>query len=133
MEFKVGDFVRGTSGRYSITNHNMTKGKVVNIRNYQGQQILDVQILELNDPDKLYEVGKVYEDLYARHFEKIEDFTMDSVKLVYSVKFKGTFIIIGEKHIVFTDARPEDIGISTLGEQLDPIETAKALALYRAK
>jgi hypothetical protein len=133
VKFKVGDIVKGTSGRYSVTNHKMTKGKVIKVSEFQGQQVLDIQILEMNDPSLQHEVGIAYDSCYARHFEKVNNITLDSLKFEYDSQLKGTFITIDKKHIVFVNAKPEDLGVSSLSEKQDPIETAKALALYRAK
>lgn len=141
-KFKVGDIVTGTSGRYGVTNQNMTKGKVYRIRDFRGEQVIDIKILEHKNRS---EVGKYYDDLYARHFELandevevVRDFISDtsspleSVDFEYDKKLKGTFVTINKKHIIFVDVHPEEIGVSFIGEKVDSVEVAKALALYRA-
>ena len=65
-KFKVGDLVRGNNAdRYTITNSDMVKGKVVYV-NPSGS--IDVRVLEHK---KGYGIDTVFYYLEAKHFDKI--------------------------------------------------------------
>lgn len=73
-KFKVGDIVKGISDEYVITNDEMTKGKIVNIRK-NGD--IDIKVLEHNE--KEYEnCNTIYTYLNPKDFELIEE---DSIKV----------------------------------------------------
>jgi hypothetical protein len=135
MKFKVGDIVTGKQGSiYGVTNQTMTKGEVVSVGEFRGEQVLDIKILEHLNPKNNNEI---YDNMYAKHFNLVSQAKPLQEKLNYTLeydnKLKGTFITINEKYILFVDVTPQEIGISSLNEAVSPVEVAKALALYRAK
>lgn len=66
-KFKIGDIVKGISNHYNITNYNMAKGEVINIRK---NGYIDIKILE---HFKSCEIGEVYHKLRPEYFELIKN------------------------------------------------------------
>ena len=66
-KFKVGDIVRGISSKYSVTNYNMTEGRVMSICS---NGIIDVRVLKHNDNRGIGDIFPVSEE----YFELVEPY-----------------------------------------------------------
>lgn len=82
-KFKVGDLVRGTASRYSITNENMTKGKVVKVNSTSDR--LGVIVLEHK----------------IKGFEGERLFYVDAERFELVVESKPRIIKVGKAKFIF--------------------------------